>query len=398
MGEITLKHVVLFILAVCALLVVYLLQYLLVAPLLSVLAPPLTLEETLKSQQDEVSIYSKEGYFFTPQFTPDGSHIVYIALVRPAGKTEGWEWDTWIMDRDGANQTRLTRKGSIQKVNVNPVLDRFAYTLYDNGSISVFIMSTDGTPAGRITGPLPHMYFSSWSPDGKRIAATGIDPSECYAFEILPDGNKIPALGNVAWSRLYIMDIGRTDQKYIGNASLDAFSLQAETSWSPDGTRIAFPYYDQGMTGIGIADLQSGRVTQLTRDGGAYPRWSPEGDWIAFIKGDTVKGGNVHVIRPDGSGEREISDDGSADALSWNPEGSRLAYSTRNMIGIIDPDGTNLTPFSNVRPGPVSWSPDGRTITFSPGSGARIRILTLSPELVKMEEYIHQKLERMLQI
>jgi hypothetical protein len=54
------------------------------------------------------------------------------------------------------------------------------------------------------------------------------------------------------------------------------------------------------------------------------------------------------------------------------------------MIGILDPDGTSLTPLGNIHPGPVSWSPDGRTITYSPNIGARIRIMTLSPGVVKM--------------
>lgn len=391
MGEITRRQVVLVILAVCALFGFYLLQYFVVMKFFSALMP-FSLSELGDLGKDDISVYSEEGYFMSPQFTADGSRIVYIATVRPAGKTEGWENDIWIMNRDGTNQTRLTRVGDINRIWVSPASDRIAYTHYDAGRISVFLTSTGGTPPVRVPGPVKFTYFSSWSPDGKRIAVTGLNPSDITTFGILPDGNETPSEGNVDWSRLDIRDVDGGHPVSYGNVSLDQFSLHAETGWSPDGTRIAIPYSDQGTTGIGIADLTSGRVTRLTGDGGAYPRWSPDGSQIAFIRA-----GNVYIIRPDGSGERMISGDGTADALSWNPAGTRLAYSTEDMIGIVDPDGTNLTPLANVQPGPISWSPDGRTITYTPGAGVRIRIMTLSPGVVKMGEYMHQSLERMKQ-
>jgi Tol biopolymer transport system component len=386
MGEMTRKQKVIVIFAGCALLALVLLLHLIVLPI--VLTPPLTLGEVLASHEDDINIETGEGSFLNPQFTSDGNHIVY--LFQPVGKTEG---DIWIMNRDGGNRTRLTEEGSVQKVFVSPVSNRIAYSFYDRGTISVGMVSTNGAPKGQITGPAPFTYFSSWSPDGKWMALTGIEPSECHSYEIRPDGNRIPSWGNEVWSRLYILNADGGDQRYIGNVTHDELSVHTGTSWSPDGTRIAFPYYDQGTTGIGVSNLETGHVIKLTQNGGIYPRWSPDGDWIAFIMADTI-----HLMHPDGSGLRRISTEGAVDSLSWNPEGSRLVYTTGDMIGIVDPDGANLTPISEVRPGPVSWSPDGKAITFSPSYGSRIRILTLSPEVIKKEGYLYQNLEGLRRI
>jgi Tol biopolymer transport system component len=389
MGEITFKQIGFVILAVFALLALYLLQYALIMPLFSAFTP-FNLSDLGSLEKDDLSIYSEEGYFSGPQFTSDGSHIIYLATVRPAGKTEGWEQDIWIMDRDGTNQTRLTRQGDMDRISVSPASDRIAYTHYDSGRISVFLTSAEGTSPARVPCPLQFTYFSSWSPDGEQMAVAGIDPSGWNGFWILPDGNQTPAWGQGTRSRLYVMDSNGGNPAFFGNVTMpDTYDHYVETSWSPDGERVAFPYDVEGATGIAVADLESGRVTRLTEDGGTFPRWSPEGGLIAWIQA-----GNVHVIRPDGSGERKISGDGTADALSWNPAGTRLAYSTDNMVGIIDPDGTNLTPLANIHPGPVSWSPEGRIITYSPGIGARIRIQTLSPGVVKMGEYMYKSLER----
>jgi Tol biopolymer transport system component len=273
------------------------------------------------------------------------------------------------MDRDGTNQTRLINLSDTGQMWISPVTDRIAYSHYDAGNVSVFLTSTRGTPPVRIPSPVKYTYFSSWSPEGRHIAVYGLDPSPI---------------------RLYVMNADGSNSISYENVSLDfiSSSVHAGTSWSPNGTQMVFPFIDQGRTGLAMVDLSSGRVTDLTGSGGTYPQWSPDGSRIAFIRD-----GNVYIIRPDGSEEKKISHDGTADSLSWNPAGTRLAYSTEDMIGIVDPDGTNLTPLANVQPNQISWSTDGRTITFAPGAGVRIRIMTLSPGVVKMGEYMYRSLK-----
>jgi Tol biopolymer transport system component len=377
--EITTERVLLVMLAVAALLGFCLFQFSLLMNFFTGLVP-FDFSRPSGMKSDAISVYSGEGNFQNPQFTADGRQIVYIATTRGEDQTEEWGMDIWIVDRDGTDRTRLTRLGDISQMWVSPATDRIAYSRYDAGNVSVFLTTAGGTPPVRIPGPEKFTYFSSWSPDGNRIAVTGLNPSDLTVYLRYPDGNVEPALGNVAWSRLYVMNADGSNPVPCGNVLMDLWSpsIHAGTGWSPDGTRIAFPYYDQGMTGLAIADLSSGRVARITGDGGTHPQWSPDGNRIAFIRD-----GNVYVIRPDGSAEVKISSDGTTDSLSWIPADTRLAYSTGENIWIVDPDGTDLTPLASVHPGQISWSPDGKTFAFAPGTfatgdGSRIGIMTLA--------------------
>lgn len=345
--------------------------------------------------RNNIKVNPENTWFSSPQFTPDGSHIVYAAATQ-VGKV--WDneiggerrivaWDIWIMDRDGTNQTPLTHDGNISRAMVSPAWDQFAYTHYDSGKISVFVVPTDGAPAVQIAGPAQFTYFSSWSPDGERMAVTGLDPSDCDAFTLLPDGREIPSAGNISRGRLYVLGSEWSEPVFTGNVSLNP-QLSAEASFSPDGKQLAFTYDEQERTGIAIADLESGTVTRLT-DGGSYPRWSPAGDWIAFIEAGTIR-----VIHPDGSGMKSITHDGTALSLTWSPKKTLLAYTTEDLVSFADLEGTPMLHVTDIEPGPVSWSPDGKTFTYASIRGGMIRILTPSPAVVNEEEYLYRIITR----
>jgi hypothetical protein len=101
------------------------------------------------------------------------------------------------------------------------------------------------------------------------------------------------------------------------------------------------------------------------------PRWSPSGDWIAYVDGD----GSLRVIRPDGTGGKRVSALGSfVDGLpEWSPDGRSLAYiagdppSTQSFLFVARIEGgvpRRVAPALVFREQAVSWSPDGRLIAF----------------------------------
>ena len=73
----------------------------------------------------------------------------------------------------------------------------------------------------------------------------------------------------------------------------------SDMAWSPDGTRIAFvsnrtPDPDRNdQSAIFVVEAKSGaNLMQLTsQDGpdGGKPSWSPDGKWLAFLRGDETK-------------------------------------------------------------------------------------------------------------
>ncbi|MBI3448320.1 MAG: S9 family peptidase [Acidobacteria bacterium] len=114
---------------------------------------------------------------------------------------------------------------------------------------------------------------------------------------------------------------------------------------SPDGKRVAFVVSeasdetDSFNTDIYLAAIPApgaplAEAIQLTRSpkSDANPRWSPQGDRIAFIskRDPAIKsedaGAQTWLMRPDG-GEpwQAASIPGSVDDLAWSPDGTKLA-------------------------------------------------------------------------
>jgi len=108
---------------------------------------------------------------------------------------------------------------------------------------------------------------------------------------------------------------------------------------------------------------------------GDWPRWSPDGRWIAFTSSNPEGGrGEIFVIRPDGGDQRRLSSGPSqVYGLCWTPDARWLIYG-------CDIDGTSdlwITTIDKGEPvqitrGPaVSDSPavsaDGRRLIFCSG-------------------------------
>jgi hypothetical protein len=96
-----------------------------------------------------------------------------------------------------------------------------------------------------------------------------------------------------------------------------------------------------------------GTPTTLVADG-RLPAWSPKGDEIAYIRGDTA----IWVVKIDGSGAYEVAERDTAaifTRVTWNPDASRLAW-------IEDAENYSGNPIRTIKsatrsgPGSTIWS------------------------------------------
>ncbi|PYP26907.1 MAG: hypothetical protein DMD51_04040 [Gemmatimonadetes bacterium] len=202
----------------------------------------------------------------------------------------------------------------------------------------------------RGTGP-------SWSPDGTKIAFAAIDYYcdyyyyDCYYYPV----------------GLAVMSADGSGLVFLTNEASDA-----QPTWSPDGTRIAFISSRNGRSGVYV--LNAGVPTLLTNTPRAMskPAWSPDGTRLAFTCEVDSGNSDICVINANGTGFTRLTSDPGQDAgPAWKPDGSRIAFATTRYAGAYElasmtPDGGDVTRLSPATAASdPAWKPDGTKLVVA---------------------------------
>jgi TolB protein len=151
-----------------------------------------------------------------------------------------------------------------------------------------------------------------------------------------------------------------------------------EAAWSPEGSMILWFDFIEGPYERDCPIRECGHrsvLSSVNPDGtdlelgvaplpgeGLYqgsPVWSPDGSRLAFFLTDNDDlNGQIFVINPDGSGLRQITDDGDNRWPAWSPDGSRIAFVRNGLLHTMAPDGSDLQEVVGVTPdGAIAWNP-----------------------------------------
>ncbi|MFC7048619.1 Tol-Pal system beta propeller repeat protein TolB [Emcibacter nanhaiensis] len=208
-----------------------------------------------------------------------------------------------IMDQDGYNHKFLTDgKHMALTPRFSPTAQEITYLSYFNDNPRVYLYNID-TGKQELLGDFPGMTFAPrFSPDGNKV--------------IMSQAQK----GN---SDIYVMELRTRKVTRLTSHS----AIDTSPSYSPDGRQITFNSDRGGSQQIYVMDANGKNIHRISFGKGRYgtPVWSPRGDLIAFTK---IYQGRFYigVMRPDGSGERLLTESFLDEGPTWSPNGRVLMF------------------------------------------------------------------------
>jgi|GEM_PF-2119519 len=217
----------------------------------------------------------------------------------------------------------------------------------------------------------------------------GVGASPAYS----PNGRFIAYRGPAG--RINIMDSMGGNARMISTTRHDF-----NPKWSPDGTRIVFNSYGMGSNqfSIWIVNEDGTDQHQLIEPesrGDQYPCWSPDGKWIVWSHGY-----RLWIMKADGQNAKPLT---AVPAKAyeycggWSPKGDLIAYIAGDSfsysspdyyrIWTIRPDGTDQKLFGGgVRAEYLKWSQDGKYLYYSVEEGVmKIDSKGIGPETKIMD-------------
>ena len=239
---------------------------------------------------------------YSPSWSPDGKQIAFMSSrdghVDPRHGAPTYE--IYVMDADGGNPQNLTNNPADDRVpSWSPDGKRIVFSSRRDGNLEIYVMDADGSNPQNLTNNPYNDRFPSWSPDSERIVFTArrdghFENELAITYEIYvmgadgmnqqrltenrknewytswsPDGNRIAfssdRKGDLVNFDIYVMDAdGGNAQKLTENRVHDY-----SPSWAPHGNRIAFASEKDGnweSLEIYVMDADGGNLQNLTNN------------------------------------------------------------------------------------------------------------------------------------
>jgi dipeptidyl aminopeptidase/acylaminoacyl peptidase len=339
-----------------------------------------------------------------PAISPDGQWVAYTVTTTDSVKDKR-NTDLYMVSWDGSKTVRLT---SSPEGESNPKWspdNRYLAFASGRGEDSkgsqIWLLDRLGGEAQQLTDIKGGVGDYQWSPDSKRflLLLTDPDPDTAGAkekktpkpIEIDRWDFKRDYAGylNRRRNHLYLFEIATKKVEQITRGDYD----DASPRWSPDGTTIAFaskraPGSDKNDNwDLYLVDAKPNAepralTTFAGNDGGrGGPRFSPDGRWIAFLRGGDPKywaynNTRLAVIPTTGGEPRILTEalDRPVSDPEWAQDGNSIYF-------LFDDDRTGPIGRVNLTNGAID-----RVASGSRGNGAiavvgtKIAVLTSTDE------------------
>jgi RTX calcium-binding nonapeptide repeat (4 copies)/WD40-like Beta Propeller Repeat len=270
-------------------------------------------------------------------------------------------------------------------------------------ALAVGLLGAASSPAGGPGAAAPPSPFDAvWSADGARIgylvgpAGTNVGPTTANLLRPDGTGHRVgarvdgaqvafsPDLAELArWERSSDLAV---IERFDGSARV-ALGAGGFPLWSADGSRVAFVRFAQGSVRIRIAARSGTLLRDRTFSGPYYPpvSWSPAADRFALVRSDAASTEIVAIDAAAGKAWPLVSFGTTTGVydLAWSPDGDRLAFIDGQSPFIdggvkLEVVGSNGAARRQLAPSPAAgvleravlagrwpgWSPNGKRILF----------------------------------
>jgi dipeptidyl aminopeptidase/acylaminoacyl peptidase len=350
-----------------------------------------------------------------PQRSPDGKWVAYTVGTTDAEKDRR-DTDLWMSSWDGAEQVRLTSSPDGETSPRWSPDGHYLAFLASRGTeeekklgAQVWLLDRRGGEAQKLTEIKGGVNEYAWSPDGRRLVIVSSDQDPADEPEKM-EGWKRKTRPPIVIDRYHFKQdrSGYLKKLYSHLWLFDVAARKAEpltsgpfsdTSpvWSPDSGRIAFvsergPDPDRAPdSNVFVVDAKPGaEPKQLTTyegpDGGRLA-WSPDGQWIAFFRGDEPRFSAYNLNRlavvPAAGGAPKILtealDRGVSGPILWTPEGKSLLF-------LVADDRTVYLGRTAATGGPVEKLTTGRRTVSNISLGPDGAIIMLAGTATEIAE------------
>ena len=295
---------------------------------------------------------------FNPAWSPDGKWILYATdrindnpRIRRYSPSQIFRVSPKTLER------RLVHHGDAVQPSWSPHGFRIAYwEVTSSGQRIIWTLPAGGGKAVQVTDGTNVDWNPVWSPDGRYLYFASNRSGTTNLWRIPIDersgsvGEPEPVTNSAQASML--LSLSR-EGKHIAYTTDDTRTTLEKVAFDPGSGAISGP---------AVAITQTAQII-MTCD------VSRDGRWLLYQTSEPRQ--NLFLIHPDGSGPRQLTDDGFNNRQPrWSPDGKQIAfYSNRGgkyEIWVLRADGGQLERAA-ILPGrtrashPI-WSPDGQQL------------------------------------
>jgi eukaryotic-like serine/threonine-protein kinase len=307
------------------------------------------------------SVRRLTDFGYNPFWSPDGKEIICSteSIDRPELRQTS-KSQVWSVRVGTGEEREIAAGGDAVQPSWSPHGHRIAYwASRAAGQRNIWTVPSSGGAPVPVTDDGFMNWNPIWSPDGASLFFSSDRGGSMNLWRVPVDEKSGKVLA---------------EPEPVTTPSLESGHLTI----SRDGKRLA---YVQRVISANLQKVvfdlgaektvgKPGAITQGSRQAFG-PELSPNGDWLAFYSGGKQE--DILVIRPDGTGLRQITDDRYKDRRPrWSPDGNRIAFHSNRSgsyeIWQIRPDGSGLQQVTQAKRGELHigpvWSPDGKRLAY----------------------------------